>query len=49
MDDMEDMKFETDYMNEMMNRNYGCDIDEGELDREMEEIENDMNYNAFQP
>ncbi|CAD8115775.1 unnamed protein product [Paramecium sonneborni] len=49
MDDMEDMKFETDYMNEMMNRNYGCDIDESELDREMAEIENDMNFNAFQP
>ncbi|CAD8205383.1 unnamed protein product [Paramecium octaurelia] len=49
MDDMEDMKFETDYMNDMMNRNYGCDIDESELDREMAEIENDMNYNAFQP
>ncbi|CAD8166512.1 unnamed protein product [Paramecium pentaurelia] len=49
MDDMEDMKFETDYMNEMMNRNYSCDIDESELDREMAEIENDMNLNSFQP
>lgn len=35
MDDMEDMKFETEYMNDMMNRNYSCDVDEGELDREM--------------
>lgn len=35
MDDMEDMKFETEYMNEMMNRNYACDVDEDELDREM--------------
>ncbi|CAD8202857.1 unnamed protein product [Paramecium octaurelia] len=49
MDDMEDMKFETDYMNDMMNRNYSCDVDESELDREMAEIENDMNFNAFQP
>lgn len=35
MDEMEDMKFETEYMNEMMNRNYSCDIDESDLDREM--------------
>lgn len=49
MDEMEDMKFETEYMNEMMNRNYGCDIDEDELDKEMQEIENDIQYNQFQP
>jgi len=35
MEDMEDMKAESDYMNEMMNRNYSVDIDEDELDREM--------------
>jgi charged multivesicular body protein 5 len=35
MDDMEDMKFETEYMNDMMNRNYACEVDEDELDREM--------------
>ena len=35
MEDMEDMKAESDYMNEMMNRNYAVDIDEDELDREM--------------
>jgi hypothetical protein len=39
---MEDMKFETNAMNEMMNRNYNVDVDEDELDREMQEIENDM-------
>jgi charged multivesicular body protein 5 len=42
MDDMEDMKAESEYMNEMMNRNYAIDIDEDELDREMQEIDNDM-------
>lgn len=42
MDDMEDMKAESEYMNEMMNRNYAVDIDEDDLDREMQEIENDM-------
>lgn len=35
MDDMEDMKAESEYMNEMMNRNYNVDIDEDELEREM--------------
>lgn len=35
MDEMEDMKADSEYMNEMMNRNYACDIDEDELDREM--------------
>jgi hypothetical protein len=29
-------------MNELMNRNYNCDIDEDELDREMQEIDNDV-------
>lgn len=42
MDDMEDMKYEAEYMNEMMNRNYNVDIDEDELDREMQEIDNEM-------
>ena len=32
---MEEMKFETEYMNDMMNRNYDVEMDEGDLDREM--------------
>jgi len=32
------MKFETDYMNEMMSRNYNIDADENELDEEMREL-----------
>ena len=39
---MEEMKMDSDYMNEMMNRNYNVDIDEDELDRELQEIDNDM-------
>jgi charged multivesicular body protein 5 len=35
IDDMEEMKMDSDYMNEMMNRNYNVDIDEDELDREL--------------
>ena len=38
IDDMLDMKFETDYMNEMMNRNYNIDADENDLDEEMREL-----------
>lgn len=37
---MEDMQYETDYMNEMMNRNYNCDVDEDDLDNEMKELGN---------
>lgn len=36
------MKDDSEYMNEMMNRNYAVDIDEDELDREMQEIDNEM-------
>jgi len=32
---MDEMKYETEHMNEMMNRNYDCEIDENELDEEM--------------
>ena len=35
---MQDMQYETNYMNEMMNRNYNIDADENELDKEMEEL-----------
>ena len=31
-DQMLDMKFEADYMNEMMNRNYDMDMDEEDFD-----------------
>lgn len=35
---MLDMQYETNYMNEMMNRNYNIDADENELDEEMREL-----------
>jgi len=31
-DQMDEMKYETDYMNEMLNRDYDCDVDEDDLD-----------------
>ena len=31
-DQMDEMKYESDYMNEMLNRDYNCDIDEDDLD-----------------
>lgn len=34
-DEMDDLKYESDYMNEMLNRNYDVDVDEDELDDEL--------------
>ena len=34
-DEMLDMKIESDYVNEMMNRNYDIDVDEDDLDDEL--------------
>ncbi len=33
------MRYQTQYMNELMNRDYGMDIDEDELDQEMRNID----------
>ena len=41
-DDMDDMMQETDYMNEMMNRNYCLDVDEAELDQEFAMLDNEI-------
>ena len=41
-DEMLDMKFEADYMNEMMNRNYDIDVDEDDLDDELMEFEQEV-------
>jgi len=41
-DDMEDMMYETEEMNEMLNRNFDCDIDEDELDDELQELDDEM-------
>ena len=39
MDDMADMLEDTEEINEVMSRNYGCEVDEGELERELEELD----------
>jgi len=31
-DEMDELKYESDYMNEMLNRDYNVDIDEDDLD-----------------
>lgn len=36
---MDDLKYESDYMNEMLNRDYELDVDEAELDDELGELE----------
>lgn len=40
-DDMDDMMYETEEINEMLNRNYTVDVDEEELDAEMAELDNE--------
>lgn len=39
---MLDMKFEAQYMNDMLNRNYELDVDEDELDDELAEFEREI-------
>lgn len=39
---MDEMKYESDYMNEMLNRDYDVDIDEDDLDDEMGELEREL-------
>lgn len=34
-DEMDEMKYDSEYMNEMLNRNYDCDVDEDDLDDEL--------------
>ena len=38
-DEMDELKYESDYMNEMLNRDYNVDIDEDDLDDELGELE----------
>ena len=40
MDDMADLMEDTEEINEVMSRNYACDIDEGDLERELDELDN---------
>lgn len=37
-DEMMDMKFQAQYMNDMLNRNYEVDVDQDELDDELAEF-----------
>jgi charged multivesicular body protein 5 len=41
-DDMEDMKYESEEINEMMNMDFGLDVDEDELDDELAELDDEM-------
>lgn len=41
-DEMDDLKYETDYMNEMLNRDYYCEVDEDDLDEEMGALEAEL-------
>lgn len=41
-DEMEEMKFQSDYTNELLNRNFDVELDDIDLDAEMQEIDNDF-------
>ena len=41
-DEMEEMKYEADDMNEMLNMDFGCDLDDDELDDDLAEYEEDL-------
>ena len=41
-DEMDEMKYESDYMNEMLNRDYDCDVDEDDLDEELGMLEQEL-------
>ena len=41
-DDMEEMKQESEEVNEMLNMDFGCDIDEDELDQELAELDDEL-------
>ncbi len=41
-DDMEEMKYESEEINEMMNMDFGLDVDEDELDEELADLDDEM-------
>jgi hypothetical protein len=41
-DEMDEMIWESKEINDMLNRDYTVDVDEGELDAELEELDNEM-------
>ena len=41
-DEMMEQKYEMDYINEQMNRNYAIDVDEDEIDKELQDLEDEV-------
>jgi charged multivesicular body protein 5 len=41
-DEMDELKYESDYMNELLNRDYEIDVDEADLDDELGELEKEL-------
>ena len=39
---MEEMQFESEEINEALNMDFGCDVDEDELDEELAELDDEM-------
>jgi charged multivesicular body protein 5 len=41
-DEMDDMVWESNQINDMLNRDYACDVDEADLDAELQELDDGM-------
>jgi charged multivesicular body protein 5 len=41
-DDMDDMVWESNQINDMLNRDYACDIDDADIDAELQELDDGM-------
>lgn len=41
-DEMDELKYESDYMNELLNRDYEIDVDEADLDDELGELQKEL-------
>jgi len=40
-EEMDEMVWESNQINDMLNRDYACDVDEGDLDAELKELEDE--------
>ena len=47
-DDMEEMMFDSEEINDALQMDFGCDIDEDALDEELAELDDDMFLEALE-
>lgn len=47
-DDMDEMNWQQQEMNDLMNRNYACDVDEDDLDEELRNYDDELFMETMQ-